>query len=445
MPAHNETGVAPRTQQAGAPEQHFSWSFEYMPVGVAEVSSDGRLLRVNGAFCELLKYPAGELLSRVWNDLVYPDDVAADAVQWRRLLSGETNSYRVVRRYVRRDHELLWARLTRWRVESLPGEPPRALSVLEDVSEQVRAEAALLEGELRYRTLVELAPEMVAVQWQGVMVYVNSAGVRMLGASQPEDLLAHDFLGFVHPEDQLQVGGMLERVATESGTGRGDARLVRADGEVREIDLLAAPFSYSGTAAVQLLVRDMTDRRRAELALALREGQLADAERLAGLGSWSCELSADVAHGSDGLSAINALVTEAEGALPASWDWNAASDRISWSDGLYRIFGLDPATTRPDMQRLLELVHPEDRSEVQARFAHTIVSGQPYQFGHRVIRPDGAVRYLQARGRIELAPDGSHCRLLGTAQDITELEQIKEALAESEARFARWRAPAKPG
>src|SRR4029077_21079817 len=108
------------------------------------------------------------------------------------------------------------------------------------------------------------------------------------------------------------------------------------------------------------------------------------------------------------------------------WQWEVDTDRISWSDELCRLFGLEPNGTSIDYPTYLDLVHPDDRAFTQGVIADARASGMPFEFQHRVVLPDGRTRWLQGRGRVARDGGGNAVRMLGTSQDVTERKQVDE-------------------
>jgi PAS domain S-box-containing protein len=105
-----------------------------------------------------------------------------------------------------------------------------------------------------------------------------------------------------------------------------------------------------------------------------------------------------------------------------SWEWDIRRDLVTWSDELYRIYGLDPAAGPVDYARYLGSIHPEDREFVDVTVRRAREEQRPYAFEHRVLRPDGSVRTVAGRGRVIV--EGSEAvKMLGTAQDVTEQRQ----------------------
>ena len=132
--------------------------------------------------------------------------------------------------------------------------------------------------------------------------------------------------------------------------------------------------------------------RRAELA---KEQQLAEAQHLARLGSW---------------------------------EWLVSSDKVTWSEELYRIVGVEPESFEPSYEGFMERVHPEDRERVEATVHRSLERREGFEYRCRIARPDGEVAWIEARGNVVLGPDGQLERLVGTAMDVTEryvLEKMK--------------------
>ena len=107
-----------------------------------------------------------------------------------------------------------------------------------------------------------------------------------------------------------------------------------------------------------------------------------------------------------------------------SWRWNLTTDRIAWSDEMYRIFGLQPAERAPTYDEYLEHVHPDDRDIAARTIREAIQTGKPFDFEHRIVRADGSERTVHALGRFDIA-DGRPVLMSGTVQDITERKQAE--------------------
>lgn len=115
-----------------------------------------------------------------------------------------------------------------------------------------------------------------------------------------------------------------------------------------------------------------------------------------------------------------------------SWEWDIRENKVTWSDELYRVYGLKPQSCVMTYEIFLDRVHPDDRSHTQEMIRRALSDQPSFSFSHRIIRPDGAVRTLQARGEVDRGPDGQPIKMIGTGQDITERSVAEEELRRAE-------------
>ncbi|MCZ8522284.1 PAS domain S-box protein [Paenibacillus caseinilyticus] len=143
-----------------------------------------------------------------------------------------------------------------------------SLNMLRDISERKRAEEELRSSESRYRRLVELSPELIAVHTEGKVVFINQSGARMLGAASPDELIGREIMDFVHPDyhelvrnraRQMYVHGQPVDVVEE--------KLIGIDGRVIDVLMRGTDIRYKGKPSAMAMALDLTERRRAELSL----------------------------------------------------------------------------------------------------------------------------------------------------------------------------------
>ena len=83
-----------------------------------------------------------------------------------------------------------------------------------------------------------------------------------------------------------------------------------------------------------------------------------------------------------------------------SWEFDVPANRVTWTDGLYEIYGLDRSSFRATYEGYLDRLHPDDRDQVQATIGEALARGGSFEFEERIIRPDGEVRTLLSVGRV---------------------------------------------
>ncbi|MDQ1155389.1 PAS domain S-box protein [Brevundimonas sp. SORGH_AS_0993] len=117
------------------------------------------------------------------------------------------------------------------------------------------------------------------------------------------------------------------------------------------------------------------------------------------------------------------------------WRVDVKTRRILWSDEIYRIFGLDRATFHPTVDEILTLYVEEDRGVLEAALGRCLNEGVGYKLRSRVRRADGEIRVLEAQADCERGPDGEGAAVFGVLRDVTDEEDSKKQLAESEDRY----------
>lgn len=136
------------------------------------------------------------------------------------------------------------------------------------------------------------------------------------------------------------------------------------------------------------------------------------------------------------LEANNLALEEAQALTHlGSWQWTIATNEIGWSDELYRIYGLKPQEREISFEEFIGLIHPEDQERVQGLIGVAFQTGEPFDFEHRIILPNGKLRILHGKGKSVKGPDGKLARMLGTSQDVTEQKIADQALHLSDERF----------
>ncbi|MGL5063589.1 MAG: EAL domain-containing protein [Microcoleus sp.] len=124
---------------------------------------------------------------------------------------------------------------------------------------------SLIESEDRYRRLVELSPEAIAVHIQGKIAYINAAGAKLLGASSPAALIGFPVLNFVHPSYAEIAQERMRQVEQENTPIElAEEKLMRLDGQIIDVEVAGIPATYQGAAAAQIIIRDVTERKRVE-------------------------------------------------------------------------------------------------------------------------------------------------------------------------------------
>jgi PAS domain S-box-containing protein len=206
-------------------EGQFRLAFDNAPIGMAIVGMNYRLRRVNAALCQALGYSQRELLERTFVDITHPDDKKKDKALAIQLFRGEIPSYRLEKRFIRKDGQLIWLDLTALLMRDRENTPLYGLVMVENITERKRAEEALRTSEERYRSFVVNSTEGI---WRleterpidtelstdeqlemlrnfAYLAECNDALARMHGHARADDLLGLSLGGLFAVSDRINI------------------------------------------------------------------------------------------------------------------------------------------------------------------------------------------------------------------------------------------------
>ena len=248
-------------------ERRFRAIFEEAGLGIALVLTDGTILNANSALQSMLGYTESELQAMHFIEVTHPDDRETDLEEYRELLTHEQSSYRIQKRYVRKDGTTIWAQLTVSLVRDAQGAPQYAVGMVEDVTTERQTEEALQASEKRFRDLFENSPDAIFVEsYDGEILDVNPAGCELHGLTR-EELVGKDVMETIPPKHRDGARADFERlVAKDHDEFEGFSWT--ADGRAIPVEIRTNHIEYRGRPALLFHVRDITKRKRFEARLA---------------------------------------------------------------------------------------------------------------------------------------------------------------------------------
>jgi PAS domain S-box-containing protein len=151
----------------------------------------------------------------------------------------------------------------------------RTAELEREIKDRKKVEAALRESEEKYRRLVELSPNLIAIHRDGKLLYINQAGAILLGFSSPDQVIGKPLTDYVPPDrreiSRERVRQLLKRDQKSSVYKQ---KIIRPDGTERNVEVVGVPFCYQGETVVQIIAHDITERQKAEDALRESEEKL---------------------------------------------------------------------------------------------------------------------------------------------------------------------------
>jgi len=258
---HRDLLEAARQAQLKASEAQFRALIEQTPVAIAVVG-EMQFKYVNDAFAQMHGYEkAEELIGQPPLDRIAPDYRAAVTARSAHpqpgLMSG--TAHEVVN--LRNDGTPFYGLGTTTRVQLADG--PVTIAFVQDITERKQTEIALQESEERYRRLIETSPDGVLVHQHGTIVFANPAALALYGADTPADLIGKTMLSRVHPDYQPVIAERIRRIVGAKGQVPFlEQKHLRLDGSVIDVEVAGASFSLHGELAVQIVIRDITERKQ---------------------------------------------------------------------------------------------------------------------------------------------------------------------------------------
>lgn len=381
-------------------EEKFKRVFEAANVGKSITLLTGKI-NVNKAFADMLGYSEEELQSKTWQELTPPDDIEVTQRIIDRLLTGEKESDRFIKRYIHKDGSHVWADVSVALRHDKEGKPLHFLTTVIDITGRKKAEDALADEAVRRRILVDGSRDgIVVMDVDGKVVEANRKYAEMLGYTH-EEVMQLDIWDWDTTFSHDIIQDMLSDV-TEVGD-HFETRHTRKDGTQYDVEISSNAAVINGRKLIFCVCRDITERKQAEAALRENERKLREAQEMAHLGYWS---------------------------------WDVKTGEVEWSEEVFRIFQLDPATFRPRIESIQALSPwPEDHMRDQELIQRAIASHEQGDYEQRFLRPDGSTAYYYStfEGRYDDA--GNLISIVGTVLDITARKLAETALRESEAKF----------
>lgn len=402
--AHDITEREKTENELRKSEARFSSYFHLPFHGVAITSPRKGWIEVNDRICSMLGYDRDELLSMTWAELTHPEDISAGDEKFESALAGQIDSYSLEKRFVRKDGMVIWTHLDVACVRTPDGEVDYFLAVLADITDRKQSDHQLQESRDYLDHLISSIPDAIfsiklperTVEW----------------ARDTYGVLGHDLDKYIgnttewlyrSPEEHQAFGAFIQNAIRDGKDSLiTQMEMLNKNGEAVPIEVNATIFYEKGEPVNMIgLIRDISERKKMENDLRQKEEGLRKAQEIAHLGSWS---------------------------------WDLATDQLSWSEEMYRIYGIDPETPLT-FETLLDKIHPKDREHHKRLGAELIEGTTGPNFRYRIIRPSGTVRYIYGMTMVEKDESGVPVRLSGTLQDVTDIKTVEMAYRGSETRL----------
>ncbi len=375
-------------------ERAFRSLYENAPVGIYRTTPDGEIMLANPALLDMLGLGSFEDLDeRNLGDRFEP---AYDREAWKHQLEEEGEIRGLESTWALADGTEIHVRESARVVRDDDGEVAYYEGTVEDISARVQIEEALREQRDLYASLLRAQSDLnegmvICDASSGKVIYANDAYSRITGYTDEELARLDTFLDIVVSDERDR---LLSAFTTEDDDlhDHFTTRIEHKEGTQRWVEGSITQMESRGADLLIALVRDITDRKEAKAELEETAERLAEAQRVAKLGSW---------------------------------DFHVDEQASYWSPQTYEIFGIEPSPGPVPLETVRAHIHRDDRETTRDMLNQAIEAGEPYDADIRVVRPDGETRWIHAQGERVVHPDGG-LRVVGTLHDITERKQAEE-------------------
>ncbi|MGG6294867.1 PAS domain S-box protein [Leptolyngbya sp. AN02str] len=346
----------------------------------------------------------------MWASLIYEEDRAAALQLTEAYNSGKVDHFTTIQRFHHKDGSTVYVLSRALHLKDAAGRVIRMVGSHLDITENKRQELALQASEARYRNIIETAMEGVwMLDAEHRTTFVNPRMAALIGYDV-EDMLGQPVFAFMTQANRDLAQAHLHH-NHQSLSGQYEFEFERRDGSALWVLVSASPLldamgQYAGAIAMMTDISDrkrMEDERREAIErLRKSEAALAEAQAMVHLGNWELDV---------------------------------ATQHITWSNEMFRMFGFDPHNPEPGYAEHFNYIHPDDRDHLQQVLERATREGMPYEIELRTLKKDGTLGYIEARGKARFNDQGQIEKLFGTALDITDRKVAEVALAISQKRF----------
>jgi PAS domain S-box-containing protein len=361
------------------------------------------------------------LLGWAWMDALHLDDREPTRQFWTESVAGR-QPYDVEYRIRRRDGTYGWFKTRGTPIRDIDGRIVKWFGTCTDISDRKRAEQALKDQELELRQARDLLEIKVMERTKELrrneaylakaqkLSKTGSFGWNVFGGEiywSEETFRIFEYgpetrpglqlvLERTHPEDRVRVQQLIDCASQNAKDFDIEHRLLMPDGSVKHVRVVGHLLETGQPGKSELVgaITDITERKRAEVALRRSEAYLEDAQRLSHTGSWAR------------VSATGAM--------------------RYWSAECYSVLGFEPHGGPPAFETFLQHVHPDDRTKVRETTENAGRTKVDYELDYRIVHPGGNIRDIHTIAHPVLTPSGDVVEFVGTVMDVTERRQAEK-------------------
>ncbi|WP_174615504.1 PAS domain S-box protein [Virgibacillus ihumii] len=243
----------------------FIHAFEHASIGMAIVALDGTPLKVNHSLCDILGYHETELLSVKFKDITHPDDIESNLSFMYEDFKGSRKSHHMEKRLIHKKGYQVWVLLSVSLIRDSNNHPSYFISQVQDITDWKLAEEKVIEGEKRYESLIEESPYAIIIfSNDGECIFVNTTGVKLLGAKNKDEVIGINCNEIIAPKDWGWFRESLERTKNGKVMNEIDGEIMGVTGEVIDVQVRLLPAYHEGDQSVLVVMKDANKKKKTE-------------------------------------------------------------------------------------------------------------------------------------------------------------------------------------
>ncbi len=360
----------------------------------------GNFRKISKSSLKILGYTSQEMIGKSFRDFIHPSDLEA-TMKSRRQDFTEKKTSQFTNRYLKADGSVIHLNWS----STLDSTTKTIFAVGRDITQILKTEKDLRSDRKKISLLLNSSPDLIwALDRDYCLITANKAFFKTLGKfgkwnSESGDLLLSE--KHFDPEDIHHWKSLYDRAF--NGETVTFVQNQDHDGLIQYMEIEIKPvFEEGEILTLACYAKDISKRKEEELKISELVEKLELAQKIGKIGYW---------------------------------EFDTSTNKIFWSEEIYRIWKVDNSFI-PDFEKFIESIHPDEREFCLHENIEAIRNKTPLDYTHRIVLPDGEIKYLHEKGSPLLNEVGTLSKFRGTVQDITQRKEAENQIAESNERLA---------
>ncbi len=368
-------------------------------VGIAILNNQLKYVYVNNEWCHLFGYKTEEIIGHTPADVTHPKDKSISNKKLKQLLNKEIDSYRLEKRFMRKDGTLFWGDLSVSAIQEKDN-TTRIVGIISDITQRKESHEKLK----KFSVAVEQSPAAILItNPEGNIEYVNPQFCNITGYSEDEAIGKNPSILKSNYHSTRFYKNLWDTISS-GRPWKGELYNRHKNGMHFWEEAVISPIVDEKNNIVNYIAikQDISEKKQIQQQLSKSQKNLKEAQKIANVGHW---------------------------------EYDIKTDKLNWSDQTYRIYGVSPGNFKPTFEKMAQLIHPEDVHRVKRLYFKSLRDKTHLKTTFRIFTENKNIRYVVQRVTTRFSHTGDPLSSLGTIHDITEQKQTELALKRNETLF----------